>query len=152
MIETFVLCFIVGFLLCYLLFGNNGDLSVGALRDAIVDDILNATERGVNVDVEVETFADVDSQCRGALADEDDEDDDLYLSVDTLRERTNVVARQLPLRESMSEAWVFALDYDDAQQHNALSVLAHARAIRSWSFVDRPIVVLVNEKMRLSSV
>lgn len=37
-------------------------------------------------------------------------------------------------------------------QHYALSVLAHVRAIRAWSFVRRPIVVLVNEKMRTSSV
>lgn len=52
--------------------------------------------------------------------------------------------------ENEREAWAFVLDHDDAQRHYATAIVAHTRAIRHWSFVRRPIVVLINERVQLS--
>jgi hypothetical protein len=54
------------------------------------------------------------------------------------------------VQQSSSEAWAFVLDRDDAQRHYSTAILAHARAIRHWSFVKRPITLLVSEQVKLS--
>jgi len=89
--------------------------------------------------------------CR-SLPTRDDEDDELYLPLAELNAKTAALVAKLKSRETIRESWVFLLDFDDAEQHYTYSVLAHIRAIRSWSHVKRRIVVLVNENMRESHI
>ena len=77
-------------------------------------------------------------------------DEDAY-SESELRSLLANAASRITKRTNDRQAWAFMLERDDESRHYSLAVLAHIRAIRSWSLVERPIVVLINKKMKLAS-
>jgi hypothetical protein len=78
--------------------------------------------------------------------------DMLRYDISTLKQMIDDNLKALPtaVLENRNEAWAFVLEHDDAQRHYSTAVLAHVRAIRHWSFVKRPIVLLIDERMALA--
>lgn len=114
--------------------------------------VLLLVDTTTNTTAPADVVADERNDAVGA-ADVPCDRDMLRYDIPTLKQMIDENVKALPTEvlENRNEAWAFVLEHDDAQRHYSTAVLAHVRAIRHWSFVKRPIVLLIDERMALAN-